>query len=172
MKKPSSIPEAVISTTTPLPPIRLVHAFREAVEASKPEDDSSEEALALERLMIAGDASFTALSRLHDFLFQVAYSREGAVSAIDPWIVEESYEVWLDAADSLIDRVLKQEETCYESAAFATYRKERAQALEFLDESRERRRLGRQALRTDQLAALASKLKTLQEDHGDRGAEE
>jgi hypothetical protein len=154
MTHPSA--EAKDTNSLPLPaPIRLVHAFREASESSKPGDDPSQEALAIEILLIAGDASFVTLSRLDDLTYQVLYGGECQGDSVDRNVVEEGYEAWLDAADFLVERMRKLESMAYESETFAKFWKARAEAVD-------RRRLDRQALRNDQLARLAGKLKTLQ----------
>ena len=85
-KSEDQIPSPDLKTLPP--PIRLVQAFKESADLSKPEADSSDEALALEVLVIAGLASFVALSRLEDFYHQVIYSDGGSVRLVDRRVVE------------------------------------------------------------------------------------
>jgi hypothetical protein len=173
MNKPSSEAEDRELSPVPAaipPPIRLVHAFKEAAEASKPEADPSQEALSLEVLLIAGDASFAALSRLEDLYHQIIYGGECQGDSVDQSVIEAGYDLWLDAADLLVERMKKLESFCYESESFAAFWKAQAKARFYLDEARDRRRLERQALRNDQLVRLAAKLKTREMADSERGA--
>ena len=141
-----------------LPPIRLVHAFKEASKSSKPEADPSDEALAVEMLLIVSSASFAALSRLDDLAYQVIYGGENSGGSVDRRIVEEGYDTWLDAADSLVERLRKLENFGYESESIKAFWTAHVEALSFRNEIRERKQLERQAARSDQLASLAARL--------------
>jgi hypothetical protein len=152
-----------LTTTAPAvpAPIRLVQAFRDAVEASRPEVDLSEEALSVEALVIAGLASFDALTRL-DELFR-AIRREGeSINPFDCREVEFANETWLETAAALRGRMDHLEKTCYESESFAAFSTALRKSSEIASESRVRELEGHQALRTVELAALAARLKPRQ----------
>jgi hypothetical protein len=81
---------------------------------------------------------------------------------VDRVVIEEGYEAWLDAAELLLDRINALELMAYESESFASFRMAQEKARSFLNEARERRRLERQALGSEQLAQLAGRFKSSQ----------
>ncbi len=151
-----------------LPPIRLVHAFKESAEASKPQPDASDEALALEVLLIAAHSAFAALSGLEDLFHKATYADSSSVRLVDPGVVEDGYHVWLDATDSLLERLSVLENHAYQSESFARFWDSHAMARSFLSDAQERRRLEREAPRNDRLARLAEKFKTSQTEDSAR----
>ena len=165
MNKPSVHPQEATPTTVPekFPaPIRLVHSFRDAVRESVPEAKISEEAMEIESLIIAGNASFEALDHFDQLLLGIA--REGKpVNAHDRWIVVLASEVWLDAAESLRDRLAKLMREGYESGSSSAFSNAMIKAQATYSEGWARKALERQALRSNQLAALAAKLTPRQE---------
>jgi hypothetical protein len=165
MNNPTVSSENTASTATPssVPaPIRLVHAFRDAVRASMTESDLSEEAAELEALVIAGNASFEALTRFDDFLREIA-SEGGNSGPFDRWAVVLASETWLDAAESLRGRLSNLEREGYESDSFTAFSNAKGKAFATYSEGWARKGLERQALHTGDLAALAAKLKPRQD---------
>ncbi len=154
------------SSTTNAPavpaPIRLVNAFRDAVEASLPEADLSEEALSVEVLVIAGLASFDALTRLDEML--QAIRREGeSISPFDCREIELANETWLETAATLRGRMDHLEKTYYESESFASFSTALRRSSEIVSELRGRELAEHRALRTGDLTALATNLQPRQD---------
>jgi hypothetical protein len=139
-------------------PVWLVLAFREAAEASMPRAEPSEEALEVELLVIAAEAAFRSLSTFEDFV--LGLERGGDPDfRLEPYVIEEGYHSWLLAADALAERVENLQRHAYESKSFERFLKAREAALDFVKQATLRRRIERRALRRDELAALASRLK-------------
>jgi len=156
---PVELKDSSEASTTPGMPagLRLVAAFAEAVERSPRDDRPAVEATAIEDLLIAAEASYTALERLEELQRR---DRDGPDSGAvnGEGIVLDGFVAWFEVARSLRDRIdqLKATEatSAYESGAADRL----AAILAADDERRDMLRLERVALNGGQLADLAARL--------------
>jgi hypothetical protein len=161
------------SASSAVPPsIRLVHAFRDAVEAAPPREDRADEVFVVKGLLIAANASFSALSHYADLWHEGTYGKMPSAEAGEEQVVLEGYEAWLDGADPLLDRLLDLPVT---QGSPLDAGKERLLANHMAaraawDDARERRRVEQQALRTDRLIELTGRLEPRQASYDDEGS--
>jgi hypothetical protein len=140
------------------PAIRLVLAFKDAAEAAREVGPPQAEVCTVEGLLIAADAAFTALARFADLWHDCAYSDPPWAGPGEEQAVLDGYEVWLDAADPIRDRLNRLTETGYESEWAGRFQAHYRLAQAFWDDALARRHLERDALRADQLVELATRL--------------
>jgi hypothetical protein len=144
--------------------IRLVHAFRDAVEASKRRQSRADEVFVVKDLLVAAGASFTAVSGYADLWHAGTYGKTPSAEAGDEQTVVDGYEAWLDGADPLLERLVRLPVKAGSPLAETVERfmaNHRA-ARDVLNDARDRRILEGGTLRTDQLIELAGRLKPRQ----------
>jgi hypothetical protein len=145
------------------PPIRLVLAFRDAVDASPPRPELGGEAALVESLMIAAVSSLEALMRFRDLWFAAAYGDLGQPLPCDERVVFDGYDSWLDGAQPLMERLRRLEDADYDSPSAAAFRARYQQARASWNDAHNRRNLEQHALKANDLAELASRLGPRQE---------
>lgn len=151
------------------PAIRLVHAFKEAVESSQPAGNPSDEAFAVESLLIAANASFAALSRFADLWHDGTYGELPSDEAGEEQTIRDGCEAWIDAADTLFMRLCFLKRTGYESKGAEQFAADHDKARDIRMDALSRREIERKALRADQLADLAARLEPRQASYDDEG---
>lgn len=150
---------AAATVVATLPAIRLVRAFREAVDASRVQEDFSHEAEVIEGLFLAAEGSYSALSGLANLWHRLTYC-----DAPSPWSGEEQvildgYTAWLDAARPLRDRLRALATTGYESEAGSRFERACVEAEGVIEGAAERRRIEASLPSRDKLARLAAKFR-------------
>ena len=140
------------------PAIRLVLAFKEATESSRPARDPAEEAFEVESLLIAADASFAALSRFADLWHAEIYGESPSQGAGEEQVVLDGYDDWVDAAVLVLDRLAVLAKSGYESAWEGRFEKQFQRARREQGDALRRHQSERGALRAEQLSALAARL--------------
>ena len=160
----TSLPEEIAALpSSPIPPaIRLVRAFEDAVNSSQASDDLLVELFEVGCLMIAGEAALDALTRSAELWHEATY--DGA-DVGEERLITDGYLLWWKLADRLGSRVLPLNQAGYRAELFDRFEGCRRRAREGLQEAGWRRKLDQGALRSDQLAALASKLRPLQDSY-------
>jgi hypothetical protein len=139
-------------------PIRLILAFRSAVDSSPPRPDLGEEAALVESLMIAAVSSFEALARFEDLWFAAAYGDASQPLAFDERDIADGYDSWLDGAQPLIERLQRLADAEYDSRMAGTFRAFYQGARSSWNDAHNRRKLEQHALKSRDLADLASRL--------------
>ncbi len=158
-KEAISSPAETTGTPGQIPPaIRLVAAFKDSVQASRALSDPAEEALDVENLIIAADASFEALGRYADLVHALRCGDLGPEANQDDSSVEGGYDNWYDAASVLLDRVRWLWRIEYECRGDKTLAGHHRSARDVMDEFQLRREADKGALSTGRLSALALKL--------------
>jgi hypothetical protein len=158
------------------PAIRLVLAFKEAMESSRRAQNPSDESFVVEGLLIAANASFSALSQFADLWHEGTYGESPSDEAGEEQPILDGYEVWRDAAGPLLVRLRRLTEVAL-SGQFASYQSEGAvlfethchDAMAVLNDTLSRRQAEQEALHADQLAELAAKLKPRRASYDDEG---
>lgn len=155
---PQTSPGRPASGAVP-PPIRLVHAFAEAVDASPPSRDVADEAYLVESLLIAATCSFDALSRFASLWHSAAFG-DAPSAEDDEQAVAEGYDAWLEGAQPLFERLHRLERASYETSLFTRFESDYGAARSAQRDVRHRRDVEKTALSSKQLAALVAKLKS------------
>jgi hypothetical protein len=154
------------------PAIRMVLAFKEAVESPHPDHHAADEAFAVESLLIAANESFVALSRFTDLWHDATYGESPSAAVGEEQTVLDGYRAWLDAAALLSVRLLRLRLTAAGDKSENVERFEAygVEAVAVWNDHLSRRQAEREALRTDELAELAARLKPRQASFDEEGA--
>lgn len=151
--------------------------------SSRQAQDPGDEAFLVEGLLIAANASFTALSQFATLWHDNAYGESPSGEAGEEQTILEGYEAWLGAAGPLHFRVKQltgagilglvpgYELTTadYESETIKRFEAYYDEAKAVWNDELSRRQAEREALRTDQLAELAARLIPRQASYDEEG---